>query len=697
MNDDNYFLWEFSARMALARKGLAGHVEITPEKAVALSSNEMWKTADSKAMGVIAKMLSSPYQAMIRNAKFAVEAWIILQQFHVKRSLHNRVQLRKQLHELVMNPGDNIMDHLLKFDDVCMRLDAVGDNVKDDEQLVVLLGSLPPEYDAIVKIIEARGNVDLYEAKEMLRREYETLQKRERQEAAFKSAVVHYDGRGRNGGRGKSRNGKKNKRQDRGQSGFQGRCFDCNKLVLANGNTAVVKDVLYIPGLDRNGDEHDSGKPDPKRLRLTDGYEIALAVMEIPRTYKEAMASSQAPKWKEAIRRELRSHFRNHTWDAVRRPQGVREIGCKWVYGVDFWETYSPVASLNSVRAFLAFCCMRRYVIRQLDVETAFLNGKLEEDVYMRPPEGVKLPEGMICKLQRSIYGLRQAAAVWHNTIKGVLREMGFDQCRSDQCVFVRRDGEDSVFLVLYVDDLLIGCSSDDMADKIKMQLAEHFALKDLGDARFVLGIEVAYDRSKGNLHICQSQFIQRLMEKFGQESASPVRNPNVVGQRLEELSDGDMVEVKRYRELIGSLLYVASGTRPDICVSICELSQYSPTPAHMKAAIRVLRYLGGREVLWLRHLLTELGVLNMPPTVIYVDNQAAIAMAEHSGYQSRAKHIDLRYHFVRDTIESGELETKYVRSKDQLADFMTKAMPTPQFTKLVQLAGIRDDSVMAI
>ncbi|KAJ0390483.1 hypothetical protein P43SY_012096 [Pythium insidiosum] len=222
------------------------------------------------------------------------------------------------------------------------------------------------------------------------------------------------------------------------------------------------------------------GEPDPKRLRLTDGYEIALAVMEIPRTYKEAMASSQAPKWKEAIRRELRSHFRNHTWDAVRRPEGVREIGCKWVfdvkrdadgniqrykarlvaqgfrqvYGVDFWETYSPVASLNSVRAFLAFCCMRRYVIRQLDVETAFLNGKLEEDVYMRPPEGIKLPEGMICKLQRSIYGLRQAAAVWHNTIKGVLREMGFEQCRSDQCVFVRRDGEDSVFLVLWLNTL---------------------------------------------------------------------------------------------------------------------------------------------------------------------------------------------------------------------------------------------------
>ncbi|KAJ0401726.1 hypothetical protein P43SY_003047 [Pythium insidiosum] len=413
LNDDNYFLWELSARMALARKGLAGHVEITPEKAVALSDNEMWKTADSKAMGVIAKMLSSPYQAMIRNAKFAAEAWIILQQ-----------------------------------------LDAVGDNVKDDEQLVVLLGSLSAEYDAIVKIIEARGNVDLYEAKEMLRREYETLQKRERQEAAFQSAVVRYDGR--------SRNDMKNKRQDRGQM------------------------------------------------------------------------KTSAPL--EMVHTDLMGPIN------VKSKSGARFI----LVFVDDWSRYLHVYLLKS----------------KTEVTSKFI----EYTTVMERQTGGR--------------------------VKCVRSDNGSEFCNK------KFDG---------------------------------FCLQ------------------QGILHQTSAPY-------------SPQQNG------IAERANRSIAEMAR------AMLYYQ------------QLSREWWGEAVMTA-----------EVLWLRHLLTELGVLNMPPTVIYVDNQAAIAMVEHSGYQSRAKHIDLRYHFVRDAIESGELETKYVRSEDQLADFMTKAMPTPQFTKLVQLAGIRDDSVMAI
>ncbi|OWZ15333.1 polyprotein [Phytophthora megakarya] len=160
--------------------------------------------------------------------------------------------------------------------------------------------------------------------------------------------------------------------------------------------------------------------------------------MEIPRTYGEAKTSPCAVQWKEAIRRDLRSHFSNHTWDAVRRPFGANVIGCKWVftmkrdgegnivrynarlvaqrfhqrYGVDYWDTYSPVPSLNTVRVFLAMCCQRGHLIRQLDVKTAFLNGDLEETVFMRAPEGINLGEDIVCQLRRSIYGLKQAAAV---------------------------------------------------------------------------------------------------------------------------------------------------------------------------------------------------------------------------------------------------------------------------------------------
>ncbi|KAI9908995.1 hypothetical protein PsorP6_014986 [Peronosclerospora sorghi] len=155
--------------------------------------------------------------------------------------------------------------------------------------------------------------------------------------------------------------------------------------------------------------------------------------------------------------------------------------------------------------------------------------------------------------------------------------------------------------------------------DDIKAQLSEHFKLKDLGHARFVLGIEIQYDRPKAKLHICQSQFILRLIEKFGQESAFPSRNPNVFDQRLEELKDGDVVDMKRYREIIGSMLYIANGTRPDICVSICELSQHleAPKSAHTKAAIRVLRYLAGTSKFGLCYSRND---TTMIKSVVYFD-----------------------------------------------------------------------------
>ncbi|KAI9912389.1 hypothetical protein PsorP6_006265 [Peronosclerospora sorghi] len=253
---------------------------------------------------------------------------------------------------------------------------------------------------------------------------------------------------------------------------------------------------------------------------------------------------------------------------------------------------------------------------------------------------------------------------------------------------------DDSIFLV---------DANDSVADDIKAQLSEHFKLKDLGDAIFA-----QYGRSKEKLHICQLKFIQRLIDKFGQELTFPSRNPNVFGQRLDELNEGDVVDRKRYRELIGSMLSIGMGRA---YIFLCQYVTSEGAEPAGKAAIRVLRYLGdiskfgscycrnganminpvryvdlnwGSDVisyrstsdvsviscgapfveaeyialyiavewvLWLRHLLTELGVGNLPSTVINVDNQASITMTEHYGYQSRANHIDLRYHFVRDAV----------------------------------------------
>ncbi|KAE9090712.1 Copia protein [Phytophthora fragariae] len=548
-------------------------------------------------------------------------------------------------------------------------------------------------------------------------------------------------------------------------------------------------------------EENEVGEPDPKRPRL-DEYEIALAATDVPGSYREAMSSPEAKQWKEAVRREIRAHIRNHTWDTVRHPHGVKVIGCKWVFaykfdehgnivrykarlvalgclqtrGVDYYYTYSPVASTNTIRVFLSVCCNKRLKIRQFDIETAFLNGTLDEDVYMAVPQGVRADGGMVCKLRRSLYGLKQAAAVWFKTIRAAFVAMGFVQCRADPCFFVRlgKNGQSPVYIVIYVDDLLVGCTTDAEADEICAALSSRFTVKSLGDARYVLGMEIEYARNKGELVVRQTQFIKRMLERFGQVEANSVRNPVVLGQDFAPDDSHDMFEDARsYREVIGSLLYVANATRPDISADLSSLSQYldCPREMHWRAALRVLHFLKGtftrgirfccesgdrtgirayadanwggdkqtrrstsgvllllgggpvvykskrqntvalssaeaeymalslaaQEVLWLRYLLVEMGFKAEGPTTLQLDNKSAIAMATNQGYTPRAKHIDLRAHFVRDHVEAGRIKLKHVPTEEQLADFLTKALPTPRLMQLCNASGVVDVGVLSI
>ncbi|GMF66180.1 unnamed protein product [Phytophthora lilii] len=222
--------------------------------------------------------------------------------------------------------------------------------------------------------------------------------------------------------------------------------------LLENGDAAPSREIPLLTSephstISAKGDD-DVSEPESKRPRL-DEYEIALSAAEVPQSYAEAMTSSEAKYWKEAIRSEIRSHVRNHTWDLIMRPQGIR----------------------------------------QYDVETAFLNGNLTEVVYMAIPEGIRANTGMVCKLRRSLYGLKQAAAVWYQTIRAVSKKMGFRECRADPCMFVRI-GKSPVYIILYVDDLLVGFETDAEAEAICAELGSQFKLKSIGDARFVLGME---------------------------------------------------------------------------------------------------------------------------------------------------------------------------------------------------------------
>ncbi|CAI5731220.1 unnamed protein product [Peronospora farinosa] len=371
----------------------------------------------------------------------------------------------------------------------------------------------------------------------------------------------------------------------------------------------------------------ENDEPDPKR-QCVDDYEISLSATDVPINLREALQSMDAEKWKAAIQAEINAHLKNHTWDAVNRPPGVKVIGHKWVFGYkydengqivrykarlvalgylqthgfDYFDTYSPEACSNTIRVFLSVCCSMQYVIRQFDVETAFLNGDLEEDVYMEAPYGIEIAPGMVCKLRRSLYGLKQAAAVWHKKTCSVFSAMGFEQCRADTCLFVRRNNaknKSPTYIVLYVDDLLIGCKSDAEADTIYKELSEHFTVKSLGAARFILGMEVNCSQEKGELVLKQSQFIMKVVSKFKQNEAYAVRNPICAGQDLTPDESHPVVkDITSYRKLVGSLLYISNATRPDISYAMSVLSQYldQPRQRHWRAALRVLHYLMGTK-----------------------------------------------------------------------------------------------------
>ncbi|KAE9193583.1 hypothetical protein PF005_g18012 [Phytophthora fragariae] len=404
---------------------------------------------------------------------------------------------------------------------------------------------------------------------------------------------------------------------------------------------------------------------------------------------------------------------------------------------------------MNTVRTFLAVCCCLDYFVKQYDIETAFLNGDLDEVVYMTVPTGMKVAADMVCQLRRSLYGLKQAAAVWFRTIRDVFRRAGFVQCAADTCLFAKRSGRAPVFVVLYVDDLLIGCKYEEDAEEVRRELAKHFTVKELGDVRYVLGMEVKYDKKKGELWLGQKQFIERMVDKFRQTDAYPVRNPILQGQEL-HVEDGPLITgVKPFRDLIGSLLWSTfalpgstAGEQAGIRVlrylkgtsstgikfrrpqgSACSVAvfcdanwggdiatrrstsgiliQVAGAPVVYKSKLQqtvalssaeaeyMSMALAVQEVVWLRHLLEEMGLKAVGATPVYVDNKSAISIATNHGYTPRAKHIDLRAHFVRDHVAKETINVIHVPSAKQLADYLTKLLPTPQFTALLQLSGV--------
>jgi transposase InsO family protein len=346
-----------------------------------------------------------------------------------------------------------------------------------------------------------------------------------------------------------------------------------------------------------------------------------------PRTYNEAMKTSESEKWLEAMESEMKSLAKNNVWELVLLPKGRKLVDCRWVlgrkynsegkpdrykarlvakgftqeYGLDYEETFAPVVHFNSLRMFLTLAVYSKMDVQQMDVVTAFLYGELEEEIFMKQAPGFedKTEDGLVCKLKKSLYGLKQSPRQWYKLLDKFLRDKGYRRSDVDPCIYVKGDDKDVIMIALYVDDLIIASNSEKLMKETKRNLFDRFEMKDLGRLHYCLGIEIVW-RNNGTCMFNQSKYIGNVLERFGMNDCKPVSTPINSGTKLtKEMSpktEEETLEMNLvpYRSAVGSLIYLVTGTRPDIAVAVGEVAKYSNNPGkqHWMAVKRILRYL---------------------------------------------------------------------------------------------------------
>lgn len=498
----------------------------------------------------------------------------------------------------------------------------------------------------------------------------------------------------------------------------------------------------------------------------------AASSLDEPPTFYDAVNSPEKDEWHEAMKGEYNSMIRNNVWELVDRPECRNIVKNKWVFkkkfdasgkfikykarlvacgysqkeGIDYADTFSPVVRHSTLRILFSISNQLDLLIDHIDVTTAFLNGELDEVIYMEQPAGFKSNDNNVCLLKKSIYGLKQASRVWNIKIHNVLSDSGFIQSKCEPCVYVKRTENEYVMLALYVDDFYVfhnGC-----IDKLLALLRQHFEIRHLGELKNCLGINIT--KKKGITILDQSDYIKRLLDKYNMADCKPVSTPLPTNCKL-DVSDGNCLNdnIYQYRQLLGSLMYLSVCTRPDISYACSQLSQYSTCfdVNHWRTAKRVLRYLAGtlnyglhfvkgsdydikayadadwandlsdrksytgfvikigenvinwearkqrctalssteaeyiaisdvcKDICFVMNFLSEIISKSFSITV-YNDNQSAqklLLVKEYS--HKRTKHIDLRYHFVKNLIQEKQMNVKYLPTDQMIADVLTKQL----------------------
>lgn len=380
-------------------------------------------------------------------------------------------------------------------------------------------------------------------------------------------------------------------------------------------HTAIVPDDSV-----RRSERVNKGVP-PERLI----EEINVAISTEPKTYNEAVTCNEREQWILAMKEELSSLLDNDTWELTNLPQNQKPIGCKWVYkiktnengnvtrykarlvaqgfsqkyGSDYDQVFAPVAKLTTLRILLSLANKNGWLVVHIDAKTAFLNGILKENIFMKQPPGF-ISEGnedKCCLLKKSLYGLKQAARSWNQALHKILVASGFYQSKSDPCLYITENDNIKTYIIVYVDDMSILSKSKENINKTKEILASKFKIQDLGPIKYYLGLQVTRDKG-GNYIINQSNYISQVIEQFGLKDAKESKLPLSTGYGKQNDEIALLKDNNEYRKLVGCLLYISVNTRLDIAASVSILAQKvsHPTQNDWIELKRVLKYLKGTK-----------------------------------------------------------------------------------------------------
>ncbi|KAG7640275.1 Zinc finger CCHC-type superfamily [Arabidopsis suecica] len=485
-------------------------------------------------------------------------------------------------------------------------------------------------------------------------------------------------------------------------------------------------------------------------------HEMCLMMAEEPQALEEAMKDE---KWIEAMREELRMIEKNKTWEVVARPKDKNVISVKWIfrlktdasgeaikrkarlvargftqeYGVDYLETFAPVSRYDTIRTIMAIAAQQGWKLFQMDVKSAFLNGDLEEEVYIEQPPGFieEKEEGKVLKLHKALYGLKQAPRAWYGRIDGYFIKNGFERSINDAAFYVKKTSKEILVVSLYVDDIIVTGSNVKEIERFKEEMKNEFEMTDLGELSYFLGMEVNQDDE--GIFLSQENYAKKLLKKFGMQECKSVSTPLTPHGKTEEVLSEKLEDVTMYRSMIGGMLYLCA-SRPDIMYASSYLSRYmtSPLKQHLQEAKRVLRYVKGtltygihfkrvekpelvgfsdsdwagsvedkkstsgyvftigsgafcwnsskqktvaqstaeaeyiavcsaaNQAIWLQRLVNEIGFKAEKGIRIFCDNKSAIAIGKNPVQHRRTKHIDIKYHFVREAEQTGKIKLEY-------------------------------------